>query len=180
MANSALVLLGDPAGNLVRPGLMLYGASPAPGLPHAGDLQPVMSLVTAVAYLKRVAAGTPLSYGGTFTTSRESLIATLPVGYADGYRRAFSNRAAVLVRGRRAPVVGTVCMDLCLVDVTDVPGVVVGDEVVLLGGQGEERITADELASHAATIPYELFCGIGPRVPRVYAGGACGEPGRPA
>jgi alanine racemase len=112
-----------------------------------------------------------LSYGGTFTTRRESLIATLPVGYADGYRRAFSNRASVLVRGRRAPVVGTVCMDLCLVDVTGIPGVAVGDEVVLLGSQGGERITADELAAHAETISYEIFCGIGPRVPRVYSGG---------
>lgn len=170
MANSALLMLGDPPGNLVRPGLMLYGAAPAPGLPHAAELEPVMSLVTAVAYLKRVAAGTPLGYGGTFTTRRESLIATLPVGYADGYRRAFSNRASVLVRGRRAPVVGTVCMDLTLADVTGVPGVSAGDEVVLLGAQGAERIGADELAAHAGTISYEIFCGVGPRVPRLYAG----------
>ncbi len=171
IANSALLLPGEPPGNLVRPGLMLYGASPAPGLPHAGELRPVMSFTTAVAFLKRVPAGTPLSYGGTFTTRRESLIATLPVGYADGYRRAFSNRASVLVRGRRAAVVGTVCMDLCLVDVTGIPGIAVGDEVVLLGSQGEERITAGELAAHAGTISYEIFCGIGPRVPRVFCGG---------
>lgn len=171
IANSALVLFGDPPGNLVRPGIMLYGASPAPDLPGAGDLRPVMSLVSAVGFLKRVPSGTPLSYGGTFTTRRESLIATLPIGYADGYRRSFSNRASVLVRGRRAPVVGTVCMDLCLVDVTDVPGVAVGDEVVLLGSQGAERIAVDELAPHAGTISYELFCGIGPRVPRVYLAG---------
>jgi alanine racemase len=169
IANSALLLLGEPAGTLVRPGLMLYGSSPAPGLPHAGELRPVMSLATAVAFLKRVPAGTPLSYGGTFTTRRESLIATLPVGYADGYRRAFSNRASVLVRGRRAPVVGTVCMDLCLADVTGIPGVALGDEVILLGSQGEERITAEELAAHAGTISYEIFCGVGPRVPRVYS-----------
>jgi alanine racemase len=175
IANSALVLLGDPPGNLVRPGIMLYGCSPGPGLPAAGDLRPVMSFATAVAFLKRVPAGTPLSYGGTYTTRRESLIATLPVGYADGYRRAFSNRASVLVRGRRAPVVGTVCMDLCLVDVTGIPGAAVGDEVVLLGSQGGERILADELASHADTISYEIFCGIGPRVPRVYAGGPASD-----
>jgi len=182
IANSALLLLGDPAGNLVRPGIMLYGAAPAPDFPGAGDLRPVMCLATAVAFLKRVPAGTPLSYGGTFTTRRESLIATLPVGYADGYRRAFSNRAEVLVRGRRAPVVGTVCMDLCLADVTGIPGVVVGDEVVLLGSQGGERVTADELASHAGTISYEIFCGIGPRVPRVYSGGPaeCNDPVGPA
>ncbi|MHB8834671.1 MAG: alanine racemase [Candidatus Methylomirabilia bacterium] len=170
IANSALLLLGNPPGNLVRPGIMLYGSAPAPDLPGAGELRPVMSLATAVAFLKRVPAGTPLSYGGTFTTRRESLIATLPIGYADGYRRAFSNRASVLVRGRRAPVVGTVCMDLCLVDVTGIAGVAVGDKVVLLGSQEGERITAEELAAHASTISYEIFCGIGPRVPRVYSG----------
>lgn len=174
MANSALLMLGEPEGNLVRPGIMLYGASPAPGLPHAGELRPVMSLATAVAFLKRVPAGTLLSYGGTFATARESLIATLPIGYADGYRRAFSNRASVLVRGRRAPVVGTVCMDLCLIDVTGVPGVRVGDEVVLLGSQGTERICADELAALAGTISYEILCGVGPRVPRLCAGGDAG------
>jgi alanine racemase len=182
MANSALLMLGDPPGNLVRPGIMLYGAAPAPDLPHAGELRPVMSLATAVAFLKSVPPGTPLSYGGTFVTRRESLIATLPVGYADGYRRTFSNRACVLVRGRRAPVVGTVCMDLCLADVTGIPGVAVGDEVVLLGGQGGEGITADELAAHGGTISYEIFCGIGPRVPRVYSGGSVGydDPHAPA
>jgi alanine racemase len=171
IANSALVLLGDPAGNLVRPGIMLYGSAAAPDLPCAGELRPAMCLATAVAFLKRVPAGTPLGYGGTFTARRESLIATLPIGYADGYRRAFSNCASVLVGGRRAPVVGTVCMDLCLVDVTGIPGVAVGDEVVLLGGQGDERISAEELAAHAETISYEIYCGIGPRVPRVYSGG---------
>lgn len=179
IANSALLLLGEPPGNLVRPGIMLYGAAPAPDLPGAGELRPVLSFVTSVAFLKRVPAGTKLSYNGTFTTRRESLIATLPVGYADGYRRANSNRASVLVRGRRAPQVGTVCMDLCLADVTDVPGVAVGDEVVLLGSQGEERITAEELGAHAGTISYEIFCGIGPRVPRVYSAGPGGgdDPG---
>ena len=174
IANSALLLLGDPEGNLVRPGIMLYGAAPSPAVPHAGELRPVMRLTTAVAFLKRVSSGTPLGYGGTFTTRRESLIATLPVGYADGYRRAFSNRASVIVRGRRAPIVGTVCMDLCLADVTDIPGTAVGDEVVLLGSQGDEQITADELAAHADTISYEIFCGIGPRVPRVYSDGPSG------
>jgi alanine racemase len=179
IANSALVLRGAPSGNLVRPGLMLYGAAPATHLPHAGELRPVMSLVTALAFLKRVPAGTALSYGGTFVTRRESLIATLPVGYADGYRRALSNRAEVLVRGRRAPIVGTVCMDLCLADVTDVPGAAVGDEVLLLGRQGAEEITADDFAGHAGTISYEIFCGIGPRVPRLYPEAPLGyDPGR--
>jgi alanine racemase len=173
-ANSALLLRGAPPGNLVRPGLMLYGAPPAPGLPHAGELRPVLTLATAIAFLKRVPAGTPLSYNGTFVTARESLVATLPVGYADGYRRALSNRGAVLVRGRRAPVVGTVCMDLCLADVTDVPGAAVGDEVVLIGRQGAQAVTADEVAALAGTISYEVFCGVGPRVPRVHSGGPGG------
>jgi len=167
VANSALLLRDAAEGNLVRPGIMLYGAAPGPGLPHAGELRPALTLATAIAFLKRVPAGTAVSYGGTWTAPRESLIATLPVGYADGYRRALSNRAEVLVRGVRAPVVGTVCMDLCLADVTDVPGVAAGDEVVLIGRQGDEEIRAEELAARAGTISYEIFCGIGPRVPRL-------------
>lgn len=170
LANSALLMLGDPCGNLARPGIMLYGCAPAADLPGAGELLPVLSLSSAIGFLKKVPAGTPLSYGGTFTTRRETLVATIPVGYADGYRRVFSNRASVLVRGRRAPVVGAVCMDLCLADVTGIPGAAVGDEVVLLGDQGGEAITADELAAHAGSISYEILCGIGPRVPRVYLG----------
>jgi len=168
VANSALLMRGETIGNLTRPGIMLYGAPPAPGFPGSSRLRPVMRFVTAVAFLKKVPAGTPLSYGGTCRTTRESLIATLPVGYADGYSRGLSNRAEVLVRGRRAPQAGTVCMDLCLADVSDVPGVQVGDEVVLLGRQGEEEIPADELAGHLGTISYEIFCGVSSRVPRLY------------
>ncbi|HEY6000171.1 MAG TPA: alanine racemase, partial [bacterium] len=171
IANSALLLQGAAEGTLVRPGIMLYGSAPGPGLPHGAELQPVMSLATAIAFLKRVPAGTAVSYNGTWTAPRESVIATLPVGYADGYRRALSNRAEVLVRGRRAPVVGTVCMDLCLADVTDVPGACAGDEVLLIGRQGREEITAAEVAARAGTISYEVFCGIGARVPRLYARG---------
>ncbi|HWR98545.1 MAG TPA: alanine racemase [Candidatus Methanoperedens sp.] len=177
IANSALLLRGEPDGNLVRPGIMLYGSVPGPGLPQAQALRPVLSLVTEIAFLKRIAAGTPVSYGGTWTAPRESLIATLPIGYADGYRRSLSNRAAVLVRGRRALVVGTVCMDLCLADVTDVPGVAVGDEVLLIGRQGGEEINAGELAERGGTISYEIFCGIGPRVPRLYREGPVGYHG---
>lgn len=152
--------------NLVRPGLMLYGLSPAARLRGVAELSPVMTWKTAIIHLKRVPAGTPISYGGTWVAPRESLVATLPLGYADGYSRMCSNKAEVLVRGRRARIAGRVCMDLCMVDVTDVPGVAVGDEVVLLGAQGGERITAEELAAHAQTIPYEVICGVGARVPR--------------
>jgi alanine racemase len=153
--------------NLLRPGLMLYGVAPAAHLRTVLSLRPVLSWKTAVTHVKAVPAGTPISYGSTWVAQRPSMIATLPVGYADGYVRRYSSRAEVLVRGQRARIAGRVCMDMCLVDVTDVPGVAVGDEVVLLGQQGKEAITADELAGLGETIPYEVLCGVGARVPRV-------------
>jgi alanine racemase len=118
--------------------------------------------------LRNVPTGTPLSYGGAFVTLRDSLIATIPVGYADGYRRGLGGKGEVIVRGKRAPVVGRVCMDLTLVDVTDVPGVREGDEIVLIGRRGGERISVEDLASKLDTISYEILCGIGKRVPRIY------------
>jgi alanine racemase len=153
--------------NMVRPGIMLYGLHPAARLQKAAELHPVLTWKTAIIHLKTVAAGTPISYGSTWRAPRESRIATLPIGYADGYSRRYSNRAQVLVRGRRASVVGRVCMDLSMVDVTDVPAASVGDEVVLLGEQGPERIPAEELAELAGTIHYEVICAVGARVPRV-------------
>jgi alanine racemase len=176
-ANSALLMRGETIGNVTRPGIMLYGSPPAAGFPGGDELRPVMRFVTAVSYLKTVAPGTPLSYGGTHITGRKSVVATLPVGYADGYSRRLSNRVQVLVRGRRAPQVGTICMDMCLIDVTNIPGVAVGDEVVLLGRQGEERVSAEELASLLGTISYEVYCAVGARVPRVFHGD--GGPGAP-
>ena len=169
-ANSAAALRFPAARfDLVRPGIVLYGAAPSEHVPLPG-LKPVLSLQTRINALRRVPAGTPVSYGGTFTCSRPSVIATLPVGYADGYSRALSNRAEVLLRGHRAPLVGTVCMDLCMVDVTDVEGVAVGDRVTLLGGEGEgdQVITPEELAGWAGTISYEVLAGITQRVPRIY------------
>jgi len=127
----------------------------------------VLAWKTAVIHVKRVTAGTPISYGSTWRAPRESVIATLPMGYADGYSRRYSNRAQVLIRGRRANVVGRVCMDMSMADVTDIPDVRVGDEVVLLGEQGGERISAEELADLAQTIHYEVICAVGARVPRV-------------
>lgn len=153
--------------NLVRPGLILYGEYPAERLRSACQLEPVLSWKTSITHLKRVGPGVPISYGGTWTTRRDSLIATLPVGYADGWPRRLSNRGEVLVRGRRTPVVGNVCMDMCMVDVTDVPGVALHDEVVLLGRQGREAITAQEMAERCETIPYEILTSVGARVPRV-------------
>ena len=162
IANSAGVIdLPDSYLQLVRPGLMLYGAPPSQELHRPIPLRPVMTLKTRVLQLKEVPAGSPIGYGCTYTTTKPSLIATLPVGYDDGYDRLLSNKGEVLVRNRRAPVVGRISMCLTTVDVTDVPGVQPDDEVVLLGKQGEEEITADDIAAKISTINYEIFCNLG-------------------
>ncbi len=148
--------------DMVRPGIGLYGAC-VPQL--AGELQYAQTLSTYPVRIQRIGAGDTVGYGRTFTARRDSLIMTLPIGYGDGYPRVLSNRASVLVRGRRAPLVGRVCMDMVMADVTDIPGVSLEDEAVLLGGQGDERITPDELAELAGTIPYEIMLGFSERVP---------------
>jgi alanine racemase len=168
-ANSAAVLDFHRAFfTMVRPGLMLFGYNPLEGGSIGVDLRQVLSLVTRIAFIKKVSPGVPVSYGRTFVTKRDSVIATLPIGYADGYSRGLSNKGMALVRGIRVPVVGRVCMDMCMIDVTDVPGVREGDDVVLIGSQGSERITADELAEKTGTIAYEVLCGISSRVPLIY------------
>ncbi len=168
-ANSAAVLDFHRAFfTMVRPGLMLYGYNPLEEGALGADLRPVLSLVTRIAFIKKVPTGVPISYGRTFTTKRESAIATLPIGYADGYGRGLSNKGEALVRGMRVPVVGRVCMDMCMIDVTDVPAAREGDDVVLIGSQGSERITADDIAAKTGTIAYEVLCGISSRVPRIY------------
>ncbi len=168
-ANSA-ALLSYPQAlfTMVRPGLMLYGYNPLSSGTEEPDLEPVLSLKTRVAFLKRVPAHTPISYGRTFMTRRESLIATIPIGYADGYSRALSGRGEALVRGTRVPVIGRICMDMCMLDVSGVPGVREQDEVVLIGRQGAEKITANDIAQLTGTIAYEVLCGIGNRVQRVF------------
>jgi alanine racemase len=182
LANSAGTLEYPAARqDVTRPGIMVYGYSPfeegAPISAAAREvtsrLRPALTWRTAIVHVKPVAPGTAISYGGHWTARRPSRIATIPVGYGDGYDRRLSGRpgfgsADVLVRGRRAQVAGTVCMDLTMIDVTDVPGAEVGDEVVLLGAQGGLRIGADELASRLGTISYEVLCAIGKRVPRRY------------
>jgi len=171
MASSAvLTRLPSCSGNLVRPGIMLYGSYPSPTFQRLISLKPLMTLKTRIHFLKSVPPGTRISYGGTFTTKRDSLIATLPIGYADGYNLHLSNQGDVLIRGKRAPVVGRVCMDFTIVDVTDIPKVSVGDKVVLIGRQGKERITAEEIAEKINSISYEVLCSIGKRVPRIYKG----------
>jgi alanine racemase len=173
------------AQDLARPGIMLYGYLPQAGgapLPAASRaalarLRPALTWRTAIVHLKSVPPGAAVSYGGHWVAGRPSRVATLAVGYADGYPRRLSGRpgfgrAEVLVGGRRCPVAGTVCMDMVMADVTAVPGAAVGDEAVLVGAQGEERIGADELAGKAGTIAYEILCGIGARVPRRHRGAA--------
>jgi alanine racemase len=169
MANSAtLTTLPSCSGNLVRPGIMLYGSYPSPMFQDLIQLKPVMTLKTCIHFLKSVPPGTKISYGGAFITKKESLIATLPIGYADGYSRHLSNQGEVLIRGKRAPIVGKVCMDFIMVDVTEIPNVSLGDEAILMGKQGREQITAEDIAEKIDSIPYEVLCLIGKRVPRVY------------
>jgi alanine racemase len=166
MANSAALLrFPDARFDMVRPGIACYGLSPSNETPLPSDLLPALSFFTRVAQVKLLPPGTALSYGGTFVTSRPSRIATLPVGYADGFRRSPPWRC-VLVRGQRALVVGRVCMDYTLIDVTDIEGVRSGDIVVLIGSQGDGGITADEVAEWLGTINYEVVSAILPRVPR--------------
>ncbi|MFO0734025.1 MAG: alanine racemase, partial [Nitrospiraceae bacterium] len=169
LANSAGILLHPSSHHrLVRPGIMLYGYHTLPALPSGVTLRPVLSWQTTVAHLRTVEAGASVSYNRTFVATRRSRIAVLPVGYADGYNRLLSNRGRVLVRGRRASVVGRVCMDMTMIDVTDCPGAAIGDPVVLIGRQEQEGISAEEMAGWLQTIPYEVLCAIGTRVPRIY------------
>lgn len=171
-ANSAATFTRPRDGeNIVRPGGTLYGFTRdvLPANAETPGLRPVMSLHSRISLLKRVPKGEKLGYGGTFETSRESLIATLPIGYDDGYRRALSNRARVIVRGHFAPIVGRVSMDLTIIDVTDVEGAQLDDEVILLGRAGEVSITAEDLGELAETISYEITCGISDRVSRFFS-----------
>ncbi len=174
LANSAGVM-AHPRSWLdgVRPGLALYGVAPSPAIGGDG-LVPAMTVEARITSVRRVPAGTPLGYGGRFVTARDTTVAVLPIGYADGYRRCLSGRTDVLLRGRRAPVVGAVSMDVTLVDATGI-GVERGDRAILLGRDGDDAVTAWDLARAADTIPYEILCGIGPRVRRVYAGSVSGR-----
>lgn len=166
--SAALSSFDDGETTWVRPGLLTYGLSPLN--PADPELRPAMRWTTSPVLVKTVSAGTSVSYGAQWTAKQDSVLATLPVGYADGYPRSLGNKSHALVNGRRVPVVGTVCMDMCMIDVTDAGPVAVGDEVVLLGQQGDAYIGAHELAKHAGTIVYEIVTGVQKRVPRVYVG----------
>ena len=168
IANSAGVLdLPESYYDLVRPGIMIYGLYPSMDVSRSIKLKPAMTLITKVIYLKSVSEGTPISYGRTFYTEKDTLVATLPVGYADGYSRLLSNQAYVLIKGRRATLIGRVCMDMCMIDVTGIEGVKPGDEVILFG----EDPSVDEIARMIGTINYEIVCCVGKRVPRIYVDG---------
>ena len=159
------MLEGDFQYDMVRAGIGLYGTC-VPEL--AGQLQYAQTLTARPVRIQTIQAGESVGYGRTFTAQRETVVMTVPIGYGDGYPRILSNRACALVEGRRAPVIGNVCMDMIMLDVTGIPVAGMDSEVVLMGAQGSERITPDELAQHAQTIPYEIMLGISPRVRRVY------------
>jgi alanine racemase len=176
-ANSAALLrLSESRFDLVRPGIMLYGCHPR-GQGAAGDppLAPALRLRSEVSQLKDLTRGAAVSYGRTYVASSDIRVATLPIGYADGVGRLLSNRGEVLLHGKRVPIIGRVCMDMLMLDVTAVPEARVGDEAVLMGRQGNAEITADEFAAWQGTISYEALCRIGPRVPRVYMGSGVEE-----
>jgi alanine racemase len=158
---------------MVRPGLMLYGVWPLEGpAPDGMPLRPVLRWETRVLAVRALPAGASIGYGRTYQTGGPARVAVLPAGYADGYRTQFANNADVLIRGKRCPVRGRVSMDQTVVDVSHVPGAAPGDTAVLLGAQGDEAITAAELATRAGTIPYDILTGIGRRVERVHVTGA--------
>ncbi len=171
LANSAGAMeLPDAHADMARIGISLYGMYPSPEVnPAIVHLKPVLRWKTRIAHLKTLPPGEAVSYGGMFVTQRSTAVATLPVGYADGFRRRLWKQDwHVLIRGQRAPIIGRICMDMCMIDVTDIPGAAVGDEVVLLGAQGNDAILADDMAAALDTINYEITCLIGKRVPRIY------------
>lgn len=169
-ANSAAIMdFDNMMFNMVRPGIILYGAYPSDEVKKENlSLSPAMSIKTHVSYVKDVNEGDSISYGRKYTAPSKRRIATIPVGYADGFIRAYSKGGKVLIRGEYAPIVGRICMDQFMVDVTDIDGVEVNDEVVLMGKQGDKEITADFIASVLDTINYEVFCTLSKRVPRQY------------
>jgi len=171
LANSAAIF-GQPTawGNLVRPGGVLYGLWRDILAPEDRNvnLQPVMSLHSRITLLKWVPQGETVGYGCTFEASRKTLVATIPIGYDDGYMRALSNRGHAIIRGVYATVIGRISMDLTLIDVTNVPGVQTEDEVIFMGREGELAVSAEEIARTAGTLSYEVTCGVSERVPRIY------------
>lgn len=170
-ANSAAILqFPESHFELVRPGISLYGFTPSSQISGAVGLEPVMSWKAKVSHVKSIKTGESVSYGRTFQAAYPTRVATIPVGYADGLRRALSNQGEMLIHGRRSTMIGRICMDQTMLEVTKIPGVQVGDVVTILGKDGYDQITATEMAEWIGTISYEVVCGISKRVPRVYLG----------
>lgn len=168
-ANSAAIItFPDSHLDMVRAGIAMYGLSPSAAMAGSADVKPALSLKTRISFIKDVPAGQGISYGLAFVTKKASRIATLPLGYADGYSRLLSNKTEVLVKGKRVANTGTICMDQFMVDVSDVPGAETGDECILIGQSGADRITAEDLAAKLGTINYEIVCAVSARVPRIY------------
>jgi len=170
LSNSAGIMdIKEAYYNAVRAGIILYGYYPSKEVRRERlKLKPVLALKANIVHIKEVKAGEYISYGRKYRTPEMRIIATLPVGYADGYLRKLTNKAYVIVKGYKAPVVGTICMDQCMIDVTDIPDLKVGDEVILIGAEGKLHFTAEDMADMLGTISYEVICGISKRVPRVY------------
>ncbi|NLY44146.1 MAG: alanine racemase [Clostridiaceae bacterium] len=170
VCNSAAILrFPEMHLNMVRPGIVLYGLQPSNEMDMSKiQLKPVMQVKTVITHLKEVEKGTPVSYGRVYTTSQNSLIATVPIGYGDGYSRVLTGKANMIVRGKKVPVVGRICMDQCMIDVTGVEGVSIGDEVIVFGDSNGCSISADDIAEQMGTINYEVVCAVGKRIPRVY------------
>ena len=167
-ANSGAILqIPDSYFDMVRPGLMMYGYTPSQEIHGSADLRPALALKAKVGFVKSVKQGTSISYGRRYYTNADTTIASVTVGYADGYFRLLTNNAAVLIKGKKFPVAGTVCMDQLMID-TDNGEIRVGDEVVLIGKSGGERISAWDIAKAVGTIPYEVTCAVSQRVPRIY------------
>ncbi len=172
MDNSAGIMNFENHYEMVRSGIVTYGLYPSGEVdPALLALQSALTWHSRVTHVKQLAPGHGISYGATFVTERDTLVATIPVGYADGYRRSLSGKFYVLIRGQKAPILGRICMDQLMVDVTDIPGVVPGDKVVLIGSQGEQTITMEQIAEAAGSFNYEFVCGISRRVPRLYRRG---------
>ena len=167
--NSAGIINFPGKQDMVRSGIVQYGMYPSDEVDtDLLPVKPVMEWIAKVVYVKTLPAGRRISYGGCYTTTRETKVATLPVGYADGYRRSLTDKGHVLIHGKKAPIIGRICMDQMMVDVTDIPDVKIGDHAVLIGKSGDEQITVDYLASLTGTLNYEIICGISRRTPRVY------------
>ena len=172
MDNSAGLMNFPNHYDMVRSGIVTYGMYPSTEVaPEKLPLRPALQWLSRVTHVKELPAGRAISYGGTYVTSRPTMVATVPVGYADGYRRSLSGKFYVLIHGKKAPILGRICMDQMMVDVTDIPGVALDDTVTLVGRDGDEQITMEQIAEAADSFNYEFVCGISRRVPRIYCRG---------